>query len=255
MPEQPAIPPVERPVDLNFGLHPTAGSGSSRPAQEPTGSPDPEWLALLERGRGGGENGADAICEAYSRGIRVGLQRAEQAEPSAHGPYLGAIHQLVYRVRELLNSHEIRRVPQQLVTAALERVEATEAELVASLQVDDRDPELANALQVATSLPRSELLPEVRRLVVERNGFRRDGPPPVDGRAQAVYDQLTTALPGTVFAFEQPDGNRVLVVVGQSISAEPWPSKHTGPVCACGYNTAGAQFIDPACRAASEASQ
>lgn len=71
-------------------------------------------------------------------------------------------------------------------------------------------------------------------------------------RAQAVYENLTTAVPGTVFAFEQPSGDRVLVVVGQAIAAEPWPAKHTGPVCACGYNTAGQQYVDPACRVASD---
>lgn len=46
---------------------------------EATGSPDPEWLALLDRGRAGGEDGASAICDAYSRGIQVGLQRAADA--------------------------------------------------------------------------------------------------------------------------------------------------------------------------------
>lgn len=103
------------------------GTGSSRRAQDAveaapmvvSGAPDPEWLALLQRGRAGGEDGASAICDAYSRGIGVGLQRRY------------------------------------------------------SDQLGDRDPELANAIQAATSLPRSELLPEVSRLFAERVGIRR----------------------------------------------------------------------------------
>lgn len=73
------------------GLIRTAAvTGSSRRAQdepvEVTGSPDPEWLALLERGRAGGEDGAGAICEAYSRGIQVGLQRAGEVLHAGSAP-------------------------------------------------------------------------------------------------------------------------------------------------------------------------
>lgn len=51
----------------------------TRPAVEVTGGPDPEWLALLDRARAGGEDAADAVGDAYSRGIRVGLRRAAEA--------------------------------------------------------------------------------------------------------------------------------------------------------------------------------
>lgn len=137
------------------------GNCSCSPAAvEATGSPDPMWLALLELGRRGGENGADAICEAYSRGIGVGLQRRY------------------------------------------------------SDQLGDRDPQLADALGAATSLPRSELLPEVRRLVG-------------GGRAQQVYRDLCAAQLGDVFAFEQQPDRHVLVVIGAfngTVSEQPQPA-------------------------------
>lgn len=46
-------------------------------AAEVTGDPDPEWLALLDRARAGGDDAGGAVCEAYSRGIQVGIGRAE----------------------------------------------------------------------------------------------------------------------------------------------------------------------------------
>lgn len=48
-------------------------------AAEVTGAPDPEWLALLDRARAGGDDAGDAVCDAYSRGIQVGLRRAVDA--------------------------------------------------------------------------------------------------------------------------------------------------------------------------------
>ncbi|MGI5178657.1 hypothetical protein ACQEVZ_20205 [Dactylosporangium sp. CA-152071] len=170
---QPDQPTVQRPIDLNFGLRPgtppsePAVTGSSRRAQdvtadlsgaepgdvfsfeqpsgrrvlvvvagrnlepptalprraqdgpvEVTGAPDPEWLALLDRGRAGGDDGASAICDAYSRGIRVGVDRAS------------ALH-------------------------------------AAAAEVGDLDPELADALSIDASWPRSELLPVVRYRTAE----------------------------------------------------------------------------------------
>jgi hypothetical protein len=37
---------------------------------------DPRWLAMIAAGRVGGEEGADAVCEAYSLGIERGVERA-----------------------------------------------------------------------------------------------------------------------------------------------------------------------------------
>lgn len=52
-------------------------------ASEATGVPDPEWLALVDAGRGGGDAGAQAVCKAYSRGIRVGIERAAKTIESS----------------------------------------------------------------------------------------------------------------------------------------------------------------------------
>jgi hypothetical protein len=53
-------------------------------AAEPSGDPDPTWIALLDRARAGGEDAADAIIDAYSRGIRAGVA---QAAIAAHPPF------------------------------------------------------------------------------------------------------------------------------------------------------------------------
>lgn len=42
---------------------------------EATGGPSPEWAALLTAGKAGGDTGASAICEAYSLGLRRGVER------------------------------------------------------------------------------------------------------------------------------------------------------------------------------------
>lgn len=117
-------------------------------------------------------------------------RRAQEPEPDAHGPYLGAIHHLVYRVRQLLTT-DIHPDPAATfagLAAAADEVDATEAELVASLDQAERVT--------------YRLLP-------------RD-----DGRARAVHDQLAAAQPGDMFVFEQRPGQRVTVVVARSYAVE-----------------------------------
>lgn len=58
-------------------------------AAETGGATDPEWAALITAGATGGRTGMDAVCDAYSRGIHVGIQRAttrirHEADTTAH---------------------------------------------------------------------------------------------------------------------------------------------------------------------------
>jgi hypothetical protein len=74
---------------------------------EPDGDPDPTWIALLDRARAGGEDAADAIIDAYSRGIRVGVERvatlpAEHAAAAA-GDHRRWAHDLTRLARGLFD--------------------------------------------------------------------------------------------------------------------------------------------------------
>lgn len=60
-----------------------AKADQEKPANQPgadvevAGEPDPEWVALANRARAGGDDAAEALIDAYERGLRTGVERAE----------------------------------------------------------------------------------------------------------------------------------------------------------------------------------
>jgi hypothetical protein len=70
-------------------------------AAEPSGDPDPTWIALLDRARAGGEDAADAIIDAYSRGIRAGVDRMTAATTNTEETADSAAHRFATELEAL----------------------------------------------------------------------------------------------------------------------------------------------------------
>lgn len=76
--QQQQKPPADQPADTKpADADQPATAELEQPAVEATGDPDPEWLALLDRARAGGDDAAGALIDAYSRGIAKGVERSE----------------------------------------------------------------------------------------------------------------------------------------------------------------------------------
>jgi hypothetical protein len=63
--EQPARPDQDKPA------------AATAPPAAASDQPDPEWLALQDRARAGGDDAAQALLDAFERGVRAGVERAE----------------------------------------------------------------------------------------------------------------------------------------------------------------------------------